>query len=50
MIANCDDEKLAVIGIALMTAMAYCPAAAALWFQIPLYTFHIIDFYSTFAI
>ena len=29
MIANRDDEKLAVIGIALMAAVAYCDAAAA---------------------
>ena len=29
MIANRDDEKLAVIGIALMAAVAYCAAAAA---------------------
>ena len=31
MIANCDDEKLAVISIALMAAVALCAAATALF-------------------
>ena len=42
MIANCDDKKLAVNGMALMAAVAYCAAAAASMFQILLYIFRII--------
>ena len=50
MIANRDDKKLTVIGIALIAAVANCAAAGALLFQILLYVFRIIEFYSTFAI